>query len=158
MRVVTLCASFLFLAMLASAQPNVHSADRMLLKVGIGAGYGGGVTYALPSFYSDYPCYDPYYHCGGYVSGYQVDGDFDFEVLSTHTFYFTPYDRTDPYISGYVGFGNGSEEFEFVWSTEAGVNYWLSENFGLNAFLGYVDGERFGYTKVGVAVVMSVSP
>lgn len=157
MRIVTLTLALLILAPLASAQPNIHPADRMLLKVGIGAGYGGGVTYALPSFYSDYPCYNDYYHCGGYISGYQVDGSFDFEVLSTHTLYFSPASRTDPYVSGFLGFGSGIEEFGFVWSTEAGVNYWLTNEFGLNAYLGYVDGERFAYTKVGVGLVLSVS-
>lgn len=96
------------------AQPTVHPADRMLLKIGIGAGYGGGLTYAVPSFYSDYPCYDSYYRCGGYVAGYSADGDFDYEVLSTHTFYLNPYSRTDPYFSGFAGFGSGYDDFGMV--------------------------------------------
>ncbi len=143
------------LATAAGAQPGVHPANRALLRIGLGAGYGGGATLTVPSLSADYPCYDAHYRCGGYVAGYQLDGAFDYEVLSTHTLYVRPASTTDPYLSGFAGFGYG-EAYGLAWGIEAGVNVWVWEPFGFNAFLGYVEAASVAYTKAGVGLVLSL--
>ena len=60
------------LATAAGAQPGVHPANRALLRIGLGAGYGGGATLTVPSLSADYPCYDAHYRCGGYVEAASV--------------------------------------------------------------------------------------
>src|SRR5690606_9717448 len=78
------------LATAAGAQPGVHPAHRALLRLGPGAGNGGGAPLTGRSVSAEYPCYDAHCRCGGDVAGSRLDGAFDYEVLPTHTPYVRP--------------------------------------------------------------------
>lgn len=154
----------LLVAAPAVAQPQTHPADRRLARIGFAFGpeEASGLSLYSPNVSYGYPCYassgtyDPYYECGSYAVAFFSDGDYEYDVLTSHTLFFAPWSSVDPYVSGYAGFGYG-EEFGFVWGSELGVNLWLVPEGGLTVYGGFVRGERQRYARVGVGLVFDMA-
>ncbi|MEM1057028.1 MAG: hypothetical protein AAGI52_16005 [Bacteroidota bacterium] len=154
---------FLLLAAPVLAQPQTHPADRELGRVGIAVGPPGasGLSVFSPGLSYGEPCYassgyDPYYQCGSYTVAFLVDGEYEYDVLSSHTVFFAPWSSVDPYVSGYLGFGYG-DEFGFAWGGEMGVNLWLTEGGGITFYGGVVRGERQQYGRLGIGLVLDLA-
>ena len=157
-----LLACFLALAAASplAAQPSVHTADRRLARIGVGIGppEASGLSFWSPGVAYAEPCVaggprDPYYACGSYAVAFLVDGEYEYDVLSSHTLFFAPWSRVDPYVTGFAGFGYG-DEAGFVWGAETGVNVWLTETGGVTVYGGLVRGERQDYVRLGVGLVV----
>jgi hypothetical protein len=160
MRVLA-CLLVLLVSAPLAAQPSVHPADRRLARIGLGIGppEATGISFFAPSLSYAEPCYagadhDPYYACGSYAVAFLVDGEYEYDVLSSHTVFFAPSSRVDPYVTGYAGFGYG-DEAGFVWGAEWGVNLWVTPTGGFTLYGGVVRGERQDYVRLGIGLVVS---
>lgn len=154
----------LALAVPLAAQPSIHPADRRLARIGVGIGppEASGLSFWSPTVSYGEPCYggragDPYYECGSYAVAFLVDGEYEYDVLSSHTVFFSPLSTIDPYVMGYAGFGYG-DELGFVWGAESGVNIWLTETGGITVYGGVVRGERQQYIRLGIGLVFDTYP
>ena len=158
MRLLLLCAAWLSAAPLAAGQPQIHPADRSLGRIGfsLGPGDAGGLSIFSPNVGYSTTCYsgdyDPYYDCGSYAVAFLVDGEYEYDLLSSHTLFFSPSSTLDPYVTGYAGFGYG-DEAGFVYGGEIGLNLWITETGGLTLYAGRVNGERQRYSRVGIGLV-----
>lgn len=148
----------------ASAQPDVHPADREVGRLGVSfaPGRAGGLSTFTPSLVGTTDCYhddgyDAYYGCGSAVAAFLTDGEFEYDLFSSHTLFFSPASVIDPYLTAYAGVGYG-EEAGLVYGAETGVNVWIVPNGGVSVYLGRVVGERQRYTRLGAGLVVSLYP
>ena len=142
------------------AQPGVHPADRRLARIGLGVGppEASGFSYWSPGVAYAQPCVaggprDPYYACGSAAVAFFADGEYEYDVLSSHTAFFAPWSAVDPYVTGFAGVGYG-DEAGFVWGGEVGVNVWLTHTGGITAYGGLVRGAKQAYVRLGVGLVV----
>lgn len=148
----------------ASAQPGIPASERQLARLGIAFGppAASGLSVFSPGAGYGAPCYGgsssgPYYECGSYAVAFLVDGEYEYDVLTTHTLFLAPQSVIEPYVSGYAGVGYG-QELGVVWGTEAGLNLWLTPTGGVTVYGGWVQGERQQYARMGVGLVFVAGP
>lgn len=146
------------------AQPGVPVSERQLARLGIAFGppAASGLSVFSPGVGYGGPCYHsgpsgPYYECGSYAVAVLVDGEYEYDVLTTHTLFLAPQSVIEPYVSGYAGVGHG-QELGVVWGTEAGLNLWITPTGGLAVYGGWVRGERQQYARIGVGLVFVAGP
>ncbi|MEM6326880.1 MAG: hypothetical protein AAF791_07155 [Bacteroidota bacterium] len=144
------------------AQPQTPPAERRLGRIGVGVGSAGasGLSLYSPNVSYGVPCYSshptgPYYECGSYAVAFLVDGEYEYDVLTSHTLFFSPSSSVDPYLTGYMGFGYG-DEFGFAWGAEVGVNVWLVSEGGITIYRGFVRGDSQRYQRIGVGLVFDM--
>ena len=157
----------LLLALLAVlALAPTAAAQRQLARVGLSlaAGDAGGLSVLSPSLGYQAACLgdgrgghvDPYYGCGSYAVAFLVDGEYEYDLVTSHTLFLLGRGALDPYVTGYAGVGYG-DEAGLVYGWEAGLNVWLTRSDGLTVYGGRVTGERQRYARLGVGLVVDVA-